>query len=123
MEEQRLENYLRMPEHDLITYKDDIFITCISIPILQAHAINLMRFCVDTGAPHSFIRNKELERAVRHSGCRYITAIDSKQDFKFGDTLVRKTGMVERMLPKPGSNLDIPVILDVPYVNIPDLPG
>ena len=44
--------------------------------------------------------------------------IDSKRDFKFGDTLVRSRGMIELLLPTPGSTPDIPVILDVSDIEI-----
>ena len=47
--------------------------------------------------------------------------IDSKSDFKFGDTLIRSRGMVELMFPGPGSTPEIPVILDVVDVEIPPL--
>ena len=89
MEEQRLENYLSMPELDLMMYEDETTITYISFLIYQVQTINPMLFCVDTGAPHSCIVNKALERIFRHSERRYISAIDSKRDFKFGNTLVR----------------------------------
>ena len=89
MEEQRLENYLSMPEPDLTMNEDEITMTYISFPIYQIHTVNPMLFCVDTGAPYSCIGDKALERIVRHSGRRSIHVIDSKRDFKFGDTLVR----------------------------------
>ena len=78
-----------------------------------------MLFCVDTGGPYSCIEDKALERIVHHSGCRSILLIDSKSDFKFGNTLVRPRDMVELMLPTPWSTLDIPVILDFVDVKIP----
>ena len=81
-----------------------------------------MLFCADTGAPHSWIGDKALERIVRHSGRRSIPIIDFKREIKLGNILVRSRGMVELMLPTPGSSFDIPVILDVLDVEIPPLP-
>ena len=64
-----------------------------------------MLFCVDTGAPHSCIGEKIFERIVHHSGCRSFPIIDSKHNFKFGDTLVRSRSILELMLPTPESTL------------------
>ena len=77
-----------------------------------------MLFCIDTDAPYSCIGDKLLERIVCHFGRRCIPIIDSKRDFKFGDALVKSRGMVELMLPTPGSILDIQVILDLVDVKI-----
>ena len=49
MGEQRLENYLSMPEHDLTIYEDETTISYISFPIYQVNTIDTMLFCVDTG--------------------------------------------------------------------------
>ena len=82
-----------------------------------------MLFCVHTGAPHSCIGDKALERIVCHSRHRYIPIIDSKCNFKSGDTLIRSRGMPEHMLSTLGSAFDIPVILHVLDVEIPELLG
>ena len=82
-----------------------------------------MLFSVDTGAPQSCIGDKALEGIVRHTRRRSISIIDCKHNIKLGDIFVRSRGMVELMLPKLGSTLDIPVILDVVDVEIPELLG
>ena len=68
MEEQKLENYLSMPEYDLKMYEDETTITYLSFPIYQVHAVDLVLFFVNTGAPHSCIGDKALERIFSHSG-------------------------------------------------------
>ena len=82
-----------------------------------------MLFSVDTGAPHSCIGNKALERTFHHSERIFISVIGSKRDFKFSETEERWRGMVEPLLPTPGSTLDISVILDVVDVEIPPMLG
>ena len=104
-------------------YENETAINYISFPIYRGHTVDPMLFFVDPGAPHSNIGDKTLEIIVRLSGRRSIPVIDSKHDFRFGDTLVRSRVMIELMLPAPGSTLDIPVILDVVDVEIPPLPG
>ena len=89
MEEQRLEIYLSMPELDLTKNEDETSITDMSFSMYQIHKVEPMLFCVDTGAPYSYIGDKALERTVRHSGRRPISLIGSKRDFRFGDALVR----------------------------------
>ena len=110
-----------MSEHDLM-YEDEIIITYISFPIYQVLTVDPMLFCVNTGVPHFCIGDKAFGNIFRHSGRRSILIIDSKREFKFGDSLVRSRGVVEIMLPTPGSTLDITVILDVVDVKIPALP-
>ena len=78
-------------------HADETNITYISFLIYQVHTVDLMLFCVDTGAPHTCIQDKELEKIFRHFGRRSIPIRDSKRDFKFGDTLVRSRRMVELM--------------------------
>ena len=112
-----------MPERDLKVHENETTITYISFPVYQAHIVDPILFCVDTGVPHSCIEDKALERIVRYSVRRSIPIKDSKRDFKFGDTFVRSRGMVELTLLTPGSAFDIPVILDVVDVEIPALIG
>ena len=100
MEEQRLENYLNVSEHDLAMFEDKTTLPYISFPKYQVHTVEPILFCVDIGTSHSCNGDKILERIARHSGRRSIPIIDSKHDFKFGDTLVRPRGMVELMLPE-----------------------
>ena len=119
MEEQRLENYLSIPEHEQMMNEDERTMTYISFSIYHIHTVDPILFCVDTGATYSCIGDKALERIVRHSGRRSISISDSKRDFKFGGTLIRSRGMVEQMLPTRRSILDIPFILDVVDVEIP----
>ena len=83
MDEQRPENYLSVPEHGLTTYEDEKTIIHVSFPIYQVHTVDPMLFCVDIGAPHSYIRDEALERIISHSGRRSFPKIDSKRDFKF----------------------------------------
>ena len=123
MEEQRLENYLSMRELDLSMYEDKTTVTYISFPIYQFHTVDHMVFYFDIGAPYSCIRDKALERIFCHSGLRYIPIIDTKREIKFGYTLLRSKSIVELMLPRPGSTLDIPVIPVVVSVYIPPLLG
>ena len=123
MEEQILENYLSMPERDLAIYEDETTITHISFPIYQAHIVDPMLFCVDTSAPHFCVGDNALEGIIRHSERRFIPIIDCKRDFKFGDTIVRPRGIVELMLPRAGSTLDIPLIFDVEDVDISTILG
>ena len=111
-----------MPEQDLTMYEDETTITYISLPIYQVHKVDPVLFCVDTGATYSCIRDKALEKIVRHSGRRYISIIDSKRDFKLSDILVRSKGMVELMLPTSESIIDLSVILDALNVEIQPLP-
>ena len=113
MEEKRLNNYLSMSEHDLTMYLDETSISYTSVPIGQVQTVDPLVFYGDIGAPHSCIGDKALERIIRHSRCRSISIIDSKHDFRFGDTSVRSRGKVELMLPTSGSTPCIPVILDV----------
>ena len=68
MEEQRLENYLSMPERDLKMNADETYITYISFPIYQIHTADPMIFCVHISAPYSCIGDKALGRIVCHSG-------------------------------------------------------
>ena len=82
-----------------------------------------MLFFVDSGALHSYVGDKVFERLFRHSGRISIPKIDSRRDFKFGDTLVRSRGMVELMIPTPGSTFDRPVILDAINVETAPLLG
>ena len=77
-----------------------------------------MLICVDNGATYSCTGDKALERIVRYSGRISVPIIDSKRDFKLGDTSVKSRGMVELMLPTPESAPEIPVILDVVHVEI-----
>ena len=107
MEKQRLEDFLNMPEYDLIAYENETTITHISFSIYQVHSVDPMLFCVDTSAPHSFIGDKALERIFRHSGRKSVPIIDSKPDFKFGETLVRLRSAVELLLPTPVFTLEI----------------
>ena len=72
MEEQRLENYLSMRELDLAMYEDETTINYISFPIYQVHTVDPILFCVDTGASHSCIVDKALEKIFRHSERRSI---------------------------------------------------
>ena len=123
MEEQRLEYYLSMPEVDLTMYEGDTTITPITFPIYQVHTVDSLLFCVDTGAPHSRIGDKALERISRSSWAYIYPRNRFKRDLKFGDTLVRSIGVVELMLPTCGYKLDIPVILDVVDVEIASLLG
>ena len=121
MVEQKLESLLSMPEHDLKMNEEETTITYISFPIYQAHIIGPILFYVDTGAPHSCIREKALKTIVHHSGRKCILIIDYKRDFKLGDTLIRSRSMIELMLPTSGSPLQISVILEVVDVEIPAL--
>ena len=123
MEEQRMENYLSMPELDLKMSEDETIKTYISLPIFQIHKLDPLLFCIVISALHSCIGDKALERIVCHSARRPNTIIDSKHDFIFGDTLVRSTGKVELILPKHGYTFDISVILDVVDVEISTLLG
>ena len=112
-----------MHEHELNMYEEETIITYISFLTCQVHAVDPMLFCVDIGALHSSIGDKALERIVRHYRCRSVPVIDSKGDFKFGDTLVRSRGVIEQMLPTPESTFDILVIFDVVDVEIQALQG
>ena len=78
-------------------YGDKTTISHRSLPIYIVYTIDPMLFCVDSGAPYSCIREKALEKIVRHFGSRSIPTIDSKREFKFGDTLVRSTEIVKPM--------------------------
>ena len=113
MDEQRLESCLRTLEHDLETYEDETTITYTSFLMHQVHTVITMVFCVDTGAPHSWIGGKALERIFSHSGRVSIPIIDSKQDFRFGYTLVSSRGAVELILHISVSMIYIPIVLDV----------
>ena len=62
MEEQRLENYLRMPENNLKMYIDETTITYILFQIYQVHKVDHMLFCADTGSTHSCIGDKAVEK-------------------------------------------------------------
>ena len=104
-------------------YNDETKITNISFPIFQVHTIDHMLFCVDTSAFHFCIGDKPLERITRHYGRISISIIDSKRDYKFVDRFIGCGGMVQPMLPSPGSTFDIPVILDVIEVYIQKLVG
>ena len=77
----------------------------------QIHTIDSMFFCVDTGAPHSCIGDKELTKTIRHSERRSIPVKDSEHDFNFGDSLARSRGMVQLVSPTLVSRSDTPVIL------------
>ena len=109
------ENSLSRPENDKTTYEDETTITYISFPIYKVYIVNPVIFCVDTAPMHSCIADKELEKIVAHSGRKSIPIIDSKCDFKISDILVGPVGMVELVLPTPGSTLDITIILGLWY--------
>ena len=68
MKEQRHENCFSMPEDDLTMYGDEKTLAFISFPIYQAHTINPLVLCVDTGVRNSYIGNNALERISLHSG-------------------------------------------------------
>ena len=121
MEQKRIDNNLNILELDLTMYEDKTSITYMLFPTYQVHTVDLMLLCVDTGASHSCIGDKALERIVSHSGCRSIPIIDSTREFRFGDKFVRSRGIVELMLPTSRSTYDIPFILDVVDVKIPPL--
>ena len=53
MEEQRVEKYLSMPEHDLTVYEDQTTITHIFFAIYHVHKVDPNLFYVYTGARHS----------------------------------------------------------------------
>ena len=112
-----------MPELSQRLNEDETSITYISSPIYEIHTVEPKLFCLDTGAPYSCIGDKERGRIFRHSEGRSFPKTDSKYDFKFGDTLVRSRGMLELMLPTPGSTHDIPVILGSLDVEVPPLLG
>ena len=122
-EVQILKSFLNMPEHDLTTYEDESITTYIFIAMHQVHNINPMKFCLDSWSPHSFIGDKALERIFGQSGSKSFPIIDSRRDFKFRDTLFKSRGMVELMLPRTESTLDIPVLLDFVDVKMPALVG
>ena len=82
-----------------------------------------MLFCVDTGAPISCIGKQALKRIVHHAGRNSIPMIESDRDFQFGDTMIRSKGMVELILPTPGSVRDVPILMDVVDIDIPALLG
>ena len=82
-----------------------------------------MLFCVDTGTIHYCTGEKALERIFRHSECISIPIIDSKRNFKFGDTLTRSRGMVQLIFPTSGYIHETPIILDFVDVEIPELLG
>ena len=63
----RLKNYLTVPQIDLKMYEDVTTITYKSFPIYQVHTVDPMLICVDTGALHSCIGDKAIERIVLHS--------------------------------------------------------
>ena len=87
--------------------------------VYQVHTVDPMLLFVDTGAPHSCIRDKALERNVWDSWRRSIPINDSIWDFKFSDSLARSRSVVELMLETPGSTPDTLVIFDVVDVDIP----
>ena len=77
MKEQRLENNLSMPEHDLTMYEDETTTIFTSFPICQVQTVDTKSFCVDTGASNSCVGDKALEKIVLYSGRRSIPIIDS----------------------------------------------
>ena len=87
------------------------------------HTQDSMVFCIDTGAPISFIGKRTLKRIVQRSVRNFIPMIQSERDFQFGDTLIRSKSMIELILPTPGNRREIPVIMDVVDVDIPALLG
>ena len=78
-----------MYKHDSAMYEEEKTRTHISFTIYRVHAAEPTLFFVDTSAPHSWIRYMAFERIFRNSGRKSIPIIDSKLDFKFGDTLIR----------------------------------
>ena len=61
----------------------------------EFQAVDHLLLCVDTGAPHSCIGEKAVERIVFHPGYKSIPLIDSKRDFKFSDKLLKSREIVE----------------------------
>ena len=121
--EKRFGNYLNMPRQGLTMYDDEKTINYISSLIHQVHKVDPMLFWVDTVSPHSCMRYRAPDRIVLHFQCRCIPTIYSNREFKFCDILVRSRGIVEIMLPTPGSKLDIPVRLEVVDAQILELLG
>ena len=93
MEEERLENYLSIPELYLKMYEAETTITYQSFSMYQVHTVDLMIFCVNICAPYYCIEDRARERIVCHSKGRSIRIIDSERGLKFGYTLVRSRGM------------------------------
>ena len=84
MEKQRLEACLDMRGQDATSFGKERTLTLILILIYRVHTLNHMLFCVDTGAPFSFIGSQELERIVHLAGRDSIPMIESDRNLQFG---------------------------------------
>ena len=110
-----------MHHEDSNVYNNDRTMTFTPIPTYQVHTMDPILFCVDTGAPMSSIRNKTFKRIVQCVGRRYISMIESDGQFKLGGIVIRSKRIVELFLSTPEYVQDIPILLDIVYVNVPTL--
>ena len=61
MKEQILENCFSISDIDLKTNQDELSLTCTQFSKYQFNKVDPVLICVDTGAPHSCIRDKLLD--------------------------------------------------------------
>ena len=95
-------------------------INYISSLIYQVHTVDLL-LCFLLIPLHKIpaSQTRNFKRIFRHSVRKSIPVIDSKRYFKFSYGMVRQRAMIELMLPTLGSKLDMPLLLDIAYVEIP----
>lgn len=77
-------------------------------------------FCVDSGAPRSFIGENELEPINETFGIKNITTTPSRFSFEFGDNIYRSLGTVRFISATPPSindiNIDVYIVECTTYL-------
>ena len=105
----------------MTTYEEETTIAYISFRIYRNQTVDAILFCIGTGAAHSYIGDKALERIFCLPVHRTIPGKDFKRDFIFNGSFTRLIEMVELTLPTLQSTLDVFLLLDLVYVEIPTL--